>query len=169
MLRPSAPTVIPARLSRAAVSSIGSGAKLMARELLRRSYLSRTVLTAIADPIRVGRRDSVTRSLKHARFLAGALALVLGLTLAAPTAFAAGPATAASPRPIAAAAAAKVEAIPAATLAQAAPPAPATTDAGGKAFFKTPKGVAALVLTVGVAAWLIQSRSSDKVSSPARQ
>ena len=70
----------------------------------------------------------MTRYLKHARLLAGALALVVGLTLVAPPAFAAGPAP--DPRPIAAAATAKVEAMPAATpRRQAAPAAPA---AGGR-------------------------------------
>ncbi|HSD27467.1 MAG TPA: hypothetical protein VLL75_09185 [Vicinamibacteria bacterium] len=113
----------------------------------------------------------MTHSLKHARFLAGALAVVLGLTLVAPPAFAAGPATAASPHPIAAAATAKVEALPAATLAQAAPAAPPAVPAetAGKPFFKTTKGIAALVLTIGATAWLVQSRSSNKVTSPARQ
>jgi hypothetical protein len=88
--------------------------------------------------------------------------------LVAPPAFAAGPATA--PRPIAAAATAKVEALPAASLAQAAQaPATATAPTGEKPFFKTGKGIAALVLTIGATAWLVQSRNSNKVTSPGRQ
>ncbi len=112
----------------------------------------------------------MTRSLKHARFLAGTLALVLGLTLVAPPAFAAGPATAASPRPIAAAATAKVEALPATALAQAAPAAPAATPAetGGKPFFKTTKGAIALVLLAGTLGYMGYSMSNDRVKSPAK-
>ena len=112
----------------------------------------------------------MTRSLKHARFLAGTLALVLGLTLVAPPAFAAGPATAASPRPIAAAATAKVEALPAATLAQAAPAAPAATPAetGSKPFFKTTKGAVALVLMAGALGYMGYSMSNDRIKSPAK-
>ena len=111
----------------------------------------------------------MTRYLKQAKLLAGALALVVGLTVVAPPAFAAGPAP--DPRPITAAAAAKIEAMPAAGLAQVAPAAPATApiDTAHKPFFKTGKGIAALVLTIGATAWLIQSRNSNKVSSPGRQ
>jgi hypothetical protein len=109
----------------------------------------------------------VTRYLKHARLLAGALALVVGLTLAAPPAFAGGPAP--EPRPIAAAATAKVEAMPAATLAQAAQAAPAAlTDAGDKPFFKTTKGVVALALLAGGLGYTVYSFSNDRVSSPQR-
>ena len=112
----------------------------------------------------------MTRSLKHARFLAGGLALVLGLTLVAPPAFAAEPAGAASPRPIAAAANAKVDALPAAALAQAAPAAPAATPAetGNKPFFKTAKGAIALVLLAGTLGYMGYSMSNDRVKSPAK-
>jgi hypothetical protein len=113
----------------------------------------------------------VTRSLKLARFLAGALALVVGLTLVAPPAFAAGPAGAPSPRPIAAAAAARVEALPAATLAQAAPAAqtpPAPAETGDKPFFKTTKGAIALVLLGGTLGYMAYSMSNDRVKSPAK-
>jgi hypothetical protein len=112
----------------------------------------------------------VTLSLKHARFLAGALALVLGSTLVAPPAFAAEPATAPSPRPITAAATARVEAMPAATLAQAAPAAPATAPAetGDKPFFKTTKGAIALVLLGGTLGYMAYSMSNDRVKSPAK-
>ena len=105
---------------------------------------------------------------KHARLLAGALALVVGLTFVAPPAFAGGTGALVTPRPITAAAIAKVEALPAAALAQAAQ-APATAPTAEKPFFKSGKGIAALVLTIGATAWLVQSRIDNKVSSPGRQ
>ena len=110
------------------------------------------------------------RHLMHARVLAGALAVVLGLTLAAPPAFAAQPATAASPRPIAAAANAKVEALPAAALAQAAPtpPAAAPAEMGKKPFFKTTKGAIALVLVAATLGMTFYAFSNDRIKSPAR-
>jgi hypothetical protein len=114
----------------------------------------------------------VTRYLKHARHLAGALALIVGLTLVAPPAFAAE--AAADPRPIAAAATAKVEAMPAASLAQAAQTvpaaqaAPATAATGDKPFFKTTKGVVALALLAGGLGYTVYSFSNDRVSSPQR-
>ncbi len=105
----------------------------------------------------------------HARFLVLALTLVLGLTLTAPPAFAAEPATAASPLPIAAAANAKVEALPAEELAQAAPAAPAApAEAGKKPFFKTTKGAIALVLIAGTLGYTAYSMSSDRIKSPAK-
>jgi hypothetical protein len=113
----------------------------------------------------------VTRFLKHARLLAGALALVIGLTLAAPPAFTAEPATAAAtPRPIAATATAKVEAAPAAALAQAAPAAQAAAPAetGSKPFFKTTKGAIALALMAGTLGYMAYSMSDDRIKSPAK-
>jgi hypothetical protein len=106
--------------------------------------------------------------LMPARFLAGAVALLLGLTFAAPPAFAAEPATA--PRPIAAAANAKVQALPAAAVAQAAPAAPAAAPAatGGKPFFKTTKGAIALVLIAGTLGYMAYSMSNDRIKSPAK-
>jgi len=112
----------------------------------------------------------VTRYLKQARLLAGALALVVGLTLVAPPAFAAGPAP--DPRPITAAAAAKVEAVPAASLAQAAPaakpPTATAAETGNKPFFKTTQGAIALVLMAGTLGYMGYSMSNDRVKSPAR-
>ena len=100
-----------------------------------------------------------------ARVLGGTLALIVGATLCAPQAIAAGPA----PKPIAAAAAAKVEAMPAATLAQAAQtkaaPAGTTVD---KPFFKTGKGVAALALLAGGLGYMTYSLNHDRVKSPGR-
>jgi len=108
----------------------------------------------------------VTRYLKHARLLAGNLAIIVGLTLVAPPAFGGAPA----PGPIAAAATAKVEAIPAASLAQAAPATPATTLAENrdKPFFKTTKGAIALVLLGGALGYMAYSMSNDRIKSPAK-
>jgi len=112
----------------------------------------------------------VTRFLKQARFLSGILALVVGLTLVAPPAFAAEALAAVPAQPLAAAAAAKVNAMPAAALAQAAQAMPATATAETSTpFFKTTKGVVSLVLMAGATAWLVQSRINNKVSSPGRQ
>ncbi len=112
----------------------------------------------------------MTRFLKHARFLAGALALVVGSTFLAPPAFAAGKATVASPRPITAAATAKVEALPAAALAQAAQAAPAAAPAetAEKPFLKTTKGAVALALLAGAFGYAFYSFSNDRVKSPAK-
>ena len=149
----------------------------MAHRLLFQAYLPLCAL--IAEPVgsrigptRVGRRDEVTRYLKHARLLAGALAMTVGLTFVAPPAFAATPA----PGPLAAAAAAKVESAPAETLVQSAQAAPAVQAApatavpveGGKPFFKTTKGVVALALLAGSLGYMTYSFSNDRVSSPAR-
>jgi hypothetical protein len=111
----------------------------------------------------------VTRYLKHARFLAGSLAFIVGLTLVAPPAFAAGPA----PGPLAAAATAKVDAVPAETLAQAAQAAQATPtavamDTGGKPFFKTTKGAVALVLLAGTFGYAFYSFTNGRVKTPAK-
>ena len=110
----------------------------------------------------------MTRYLKRARLLAGALALVVGLTLVAPPAFAVEPSPGPTPRPIAAAATAKVEAMPAATLAQAAQAAPAAAPAGDKPFLKTTTGVVALVLLAGALGYMGYSMSNDRIKSPAK-
>jgi len=113
----------------------------------------------------------VTRYLKHARFLAGALALIVGLTFVAPPAFAAE--STAPAQPLAAAAAAKVAAVPAASLGQAAQTAqqaPPTTpvEARGKPFFKSTKGAIALVLLGGTLGYMAYSMSNDRIKSPAK-
>jgi hypothetical protein len=111
----------------------------------------------------------VTRYLKHARLLAGALAMTVGLTLVAPPAIAATPA----PGPLAAAATAKVESAPAEALVQAAQAAPAAqasapAETGDKPFFKTTKGVLALALLAGGLGYMAYSWSNDRVKSPAK-
>jgi hypothetical protein len=106
----------------------------------------------------------LTRDLIRARSLAAILALVVGLTFVAPPAFAAAPP--APIRPLASAAAAKVQAAPATALAQAAQASPPAS--GGKPFFKTTKGVVVLVLMATAISWAAVSRSQDAVHSPAR-
>ncbi len=115
----------------------------------------------------------MTRYLKQAKLLAGALALVVGLTLVAPPAFAAGPAP--DPRPITAAAAAKVEAVPAEAsprrprpLRLTKPPTATAAETGNKPFFKTTQGAIALVLLAGTLGYMGYSMSNDRVKSPAR-
>jgi hypothetical protein len=104
----------------------------------------------------------VTNYLDRVRPLAGILALIFGLTLVAPSAFAAEPAAPA--RPLAAAAAAKVESMPVAALAQAKP---ATVPGeASKPFFKTGKGAAAAILIAGALAMTFVSYSKDRVQSP---
>jgi hypothetical protein len=95
----------------------------------------------------------------------------MGLTVVAPPALAAG-----MPKPLPktslrTAAATKV----AANLNTAAAIAPAPDSAGGstsesKPFFKSGKGIAALVLMIGASAWVLQSRlsGSDVVHSPGK-
>jgi hypothetical protein len=104
--------------------------------------------------------------------VSAALVLVLGLTFSAVPA-AAGPRPAVPAKPtLAAAAAAKLANAPASSraLAQAAPtPAPSTSE-GGKGFFRTPAGVAAIVLMVAGTGWMVYSayHDNDPVHSPFR-
>lgn len=94
------------------------------------------------------------------------MALVIGLTLAAPPAQAAEPTVAAPVAgPIAAAAAAKIEAMPVAAQATAAP---TTTAPAGKPFFKSTRGAIALVLMGGALGYMGYSFSHDRVKSPAK-
>jgi hypothetical protein len=105
-----------------------------------------------------------------ARGVAAALVVLMGLTFAAPPAAVAATPQGPSKTPLAAAVDAKV----AASSSQAVVAAPAQDAAGGgggesKPFFKTGKGIAALVLMAGATGWLIASRkSSDVVHSPGR-
>ncbi len=110
----------------------------------------------------------MTRLLSRARPLAGVLALLVGLTFAAPPAFSAE----ATAQPLAAAAAAMVEALPAAAVVQATPATPtaakpvaASTD---KPFFKTTTGVVSLVLLGGALGAMAYSFSNGRVKSPAK-
>ena len=108
------------------------------------------------------------------RPLAGLLAVVVGLTLAAPPASAADAVAvtnAPARSPLAAATAAKLAALaPApAAFAQAAPAAnPAPAD--NRPFFKTTKGVVALVLMVAGAGYVAYRipKDNEKVHSPIR-
>ena len=111
----------------------------------------------------------MTRLLSRARPLAGVLALLVGLTFAAPPAFSAE----ATAQPLAAArAAAMVEALPAAAVVQATPATPtaakpvaASTD---KPFFKTTTGIVSLVLLGGALGAMAYSFSNGRVKSPAK-
>jgi len=118
----------------------------------------------------------VTRRLTSSwtRPLAGLLAVVVGLTVAAPPASAAdaGAVTKAPARsPLAAATAVKLATLAPApgAFAQTAPAAdPAPAD--NRPFFKTPKGVAALVLMVAGAGYVAYRipKDNEKVHSPIR-
>jgi len=108
----------------------------------------------------------VNRYLNRARPLAAFLAIALCSTVAAPPAAAAGPAPA---RPLAAAAEAAGSALPQSAVAPAPTPSPAATPAAeNKPFFKSTKGVLAIVLTAGALGYMGYSFSNDRVKSPAR-
>ncbi len=101
------------------------------------------------------------------------LALLFGLTIAAPSVGAA-ESVAAAPEPepplqapVATAAAAKVAALDSAELA-AATQAPAEEAESPSSFFKSPKGVAALVLAIAGVSYVIYSSQHDRINSPIR-
>jgi hypothetical protein len=117
----------------------------------------------------------VTRRLTSwTRPLTGLLAVVVGLTLAAPPASAADAVAvtkAPAPSQLAATTAAKLATLAPApsAFAQTAPAAdPVSTD--NRPFFKTPKGVAALVLMVAGAGYVAYRipKDNEKVHSPIR-
>jgi hypothetical protein len=117
----------------------------------------------------------VTRRLTSwTRPLAGLLAVVVGLTLAAPPASAAD-AVAVTKAPaqsqLAAATAAKLATLaPAAHAFAQTPPAADPAASDSRPFFKTPKGVAALVLMVAGAGFVAYRipKDNEKVHSPIR-
>jgi hypothetical protein len=99
----------------------------------------------------------------------------MAVTFVAPPAAGAGTPQAPRPKTIAMSAEAKVAASASHAMAVAPTAAPVqeTADAAGtehKPFFKTGKGIAALVLMVGATSWLVISRTSsnDVVHSPGR-
>ena len=108
------------------------------------------------------------------RPLAGLLAVVVGLTLAAPPASAADAVAvtkAPAPSQLAATTAAKLATLaPAARAFAQAPPAVDTGSSDNRPFFKTPKGVAALVLMVAGAGYVAYRipKDNEKVHSPIR-
>jgi hypothetical protein len=110
----------------------------------------------------------MNRCLRWARPLAGSLALIVGLTLAAPPAFAGEPQTAAPVQPLAAAAAAKVNSLPAEALAPRPAQDPGSMPSGDKPFFKTRKGAIAGVLLAAALGYMAYSMSDDRVKSPAK-
>lgn len=101
------------------------------------------------------------------------LALLFGLTFAMPPVSAAEsvapmPAPEKPPQaPVATAAAAKVAALDSAELA-AATQAPAEEAESPSSFFKSPKGVAALVLAIAGVSYVIYSSQHDRLHSPIR-
>ncbi len=102
------------------------------------------------------------------RSVAAGLALSVALTVAAPPAFAAPPALAApAQRPTTLAASAEARLAQADTAVALQAPAPAPAEAAGKPFFKTPKGVAAIVLLAAGLTMTFVSYSKDRVKSPA--
>jgi hypothetical protein len=133
--------------------------RLLARCRRGVRFLGRREAGPVRECGRLGGRKDLTRHWPLARLLAAALALLVGVTFAAPPAQAAGPATG----PISAAAAAKVAAMPNAQAAQ--PAAPATSQ---KPFIKTGKGALAFVLLAGALGLTFYSFSNDRVKSPAK-
>ncbi len=103
--------------------------------------------------------------IRRSRPVAAALAVLLSVAFAAPPALAAGSAAAQQPVKLTALATAKVAAMSAAELAAAQEAAPATES---RSFFKTPKGVIALVLFAGATTFTFVSKSRDRVKSPIR-
>ena len=100
------------------------------------------------------------------------LALLVGLTFVAPPAGAdEAPPTptseATSATPVAMAAAAKVAKLDSAEVAEATQ-APAAEAESPSSFFKSPKGVAALVLAVAGVSYVIYSSKHDRLHSPIR-
>lgn len=109
------------------------------------------------------------RDLSPSRMVATATAFVVALGVSVPPAAAVevkspSPATARSLAAAAAAAVATVDISAALAPAQE----PATAPSGGKGFFKTTKGVIALVMMVGLVGYTVHSRSADHVHSPIR-
>ena len=102
------------------------------------------------------------------RGVAGGLALLLSLTVAAPCWAGEATATAvpgpSSLRAVADAKLAELDSSKAVRFAQAG----AAGTAESKPFFKSSKGVAVVVLMVGGLTWAVVSRSKDAVHSPAR-
>lgn len=103
--------------------------------------------------------------------LAGALVLILGLTMGAPPATAAeAPATAPSKTPLTTAANVKLSSltVPSHALAQTSPAAAPTKE--GKGFFKTRTGIAAIILMAAGSGYMVYSAFHDNnpVHSPIR-
>jgi hypothetical protein len=105
--------------------------------------------------------------------LAGLVILAFGMLATAAPVAAAAPAAAAGRQitapqaagPISASVAAAVAAAPAPRLQEQQAPAPA---ADSPSFFRSPKGIAALVLFVGGVAFTLHSMDKDRIHSPVR-
>lgn len=117
----------------------------------------------------------MTRRLSWTRPLAGLLTLVVGLTLVAPpvsAAEAATPTKAPSQSRLAASTSARLATLAPSrrAFAQAATADPSTSSTDTRSFFKTPTGVAAIVLMVAGAAYVAYRipKDNQKVHSPIR-
>lgn len=111
------------------------------------------------------RRDSGS----WVRVVAGALAVIVSAVVATP-AFATEPAPVApAAKPLSTAVAAKLAAMPAPVL-KAQDPAPAAASSEGRGFFRSPKGVAAVVLMAAGLGYTVYSIKNDRdpVKSPIR-
>lgn len=102
---------------------------------------------------------------RRAKPVAAALAALLGMAVVAPPRLAAEPAPAQSPVTLTATATARVAALSGAELLAAQEAAPATES---KSFFKTRKGVIALLLFAGATTFTFVSKDRDRVKSPIR-
>lgn len=114
----------------------------------------------------------MTRSLtSRARAAASALTLALGIVWTAPPATAAELPTSPSPQPnrpsIAAATSAKLAQLDTSKAFQQAPAAATEGDSSGS-FFRTPKGVAVLVLMAVGTGYAIYSAKSERINNPVR-
>ena len=104
------------------------------------------------------------------RSLAGALTLFVGLALVAPPVRAGDAAATLKQRPttLRAATEAKVANLNLSPRVDLSPEGDSASSSTSKPFFKTTKGVMALVLLAGGVTWAAVSRSKDAVHSPAR-
>lgn len=101
------------------------------------------------------------------RLVAAGLALSVALAVVAPPAFAAPPVVSPAPKPtgLASSAAARLAAADTSVALQAPEPAAPETS---KSFFKSPKGVMAVVLFAAGVTFTFVSKSHDRVKSPIR-
>jgi hypothetical protein len=105
------------------------------------------------------------RLIRHVKPVAAALAVLLSMAAVAPPTLAAEPTAAPQAATLTAAASAKVAALSNAELFATQDAAPADTP---RSFFKTRKGVIALLLFAGATTFTFVSKSRDRVKSPIR-
>ncbi len=105
------------------------------------------------------------RLIRHVKPVAAALAVLLSTATVAPPALAAELTASPQAPTLTAAASAKVAALSSAEISASQEAAPAETQRG---FFKTRKGVIALLLFAGATTFTFVSKSRDRVKSPIR-